>query len=573
MGIAYERRPWLAVDDERAICGYDAIVREIGSGICDGPFVLAVETYPGVRDDEVIPALEGLGADCFVNMTDVYLPEEDMTERMAPWLTDDRVFGRMYYGGVEEFFDQGRASKARKAIAACEGLAIVYGMGATALCAFDRCAYFDLSRWEVQLRYRAGMGNYNCSNAEEDILRKYKRGYFVEWRMADRIKRGLGSRIDYVVDTNQKDRPKMITGRQFFRAIELFSTRPFRLVPYFDPGVWGGQWMKSRFGLDPTPPNYAWSFDGVPEENSILARFGDVDVELPAMDVVLFAPRELLGEKNYARFGAEFPIRFDLLDTYGGDNLSLQVHPSTDYIHDSFGMAYTQDESYYLLDATDDACVYLGVKDGVDSEGMLGALKEAQQTGVFDTGRYVNRLPAKRHDHFLIPAGTVHCSGSGAMVLEISATPYIFTFKLWDWGRVGLDGKPRPINVERGSKVIRWDRDTSWVNANLVGRVETLHRGDDYDEERTGLHELEFIETRRYTVHTHVDLDMRGSFSMCNLVDGSAARIMSPSGAFEPYEVHYAETFVIPAAAGSVRIEPVEGDVVVLRAYVRGSLG
>ena len=573
MGVTYERRPWFLVDDERAICGYDAIVREIGQDICEGPFVLAVETYPGVRDDEVIPALEGLGADCFVNIKDVYLPEEEMTKRMAPWLTDDRVFGRMYYGGVEEFFDHDRAFRACEAIAACEGLSIVYGMGATILSSFDRCVYFDLARWEVQLRYRAGMGNYNCSNADEDVLRKYKRGYFVEWRMADRIKRSLGNRIDYVVDTNQRDMPKMITGRQFFKAVELFSTRPFRLVPYFDPGVWGGQWMKARFGLDPTAPNYAWSFDGVPEENSILARFGDVDVELPAMDVVLFAPRELLGEKNYARFGAEFPIRFDLLDTYGGDNLSLQVHPSTDYIHDSFGMAYTQDESYYLLDATDEACVYLGVKDGVDSKSMLGALKEAQQTGAFDAGLYVNKLPAKKHDHFLIPAGTVHCSGSGAMVLEVSATPYIFTFKLWDWGRVGLDGKPRPINVERGSKVIRWDRDTSWVNANLVGQVETLRQGDDYDEERTGLHELEFIETRRYTIHTYVDLDMCGSFSMCNLVDGDAVRISSPIGAFEPYEVHYAETFIIPAAAGSVRIEPIGGDVMVLRAYVRGSMG
>ncbi len=571
MGYRYDRFPHLDIDAGEVVCGYDAIIQVIRGAISHRPFVLAVETYPGVRDEEVVPELERLSADCFVNMRDLYLPDKDMSKRMAPWLTDDRVFGRMYYGTVEEFLVPQSVAVARAAVGACEGLSIVYGMGATLLCDFGCCVYLDLTRWEIQLRYRAGMANYNCSNHDEDILRKYKRGYFVEWRMADRIKRGLGRRIDFVVDTNRAHEPKMISGSQFFKAIETFATSPFRMVPYFDPGVWGGQWMREHCNLDPEPDNYAWAFDGVMEEDSIRARFGTVDVELPAIDVVLFAPKELLGERNHSRFGAEFPIRFDLLDTVGGQNLSLQVHPTTDYIRGHFGMAYTQDESYYLLDATDDACVYLGVRRGVRGEEMLAALWQAQETGEFDAERYVNRLPAKRHDHFSIPAGTVHCSGAGAMVLEVSATPYIFTFKLWDWGRLGLDGKPRPISIERGAQVIQWERDTDWVEANLVSRPQLLHDGDDYTEEATGLHELEFVETRRYTIRTFVELGMRGSFSICNLVDGVAAKVVSPTGAFEPLEVHHAETFVIPAAAGMVRIEPMEGEVMLLRAYVRGS--
>jgi hypothetical protein len=64
-------------------------------------------------------------------------------------------------------------------------------------------------------------------------------------------------------------------------------------------------------------------------------------------------PRELLGGAVHARFGAEFPIRFDLLGTMGGGSLPLQVHPLTEYIQDRFGMHYTQDESYYLLDAAE----------------------------------------------------------------------------------------------------------------------------------------------------------------------------------------------------------------------------
>src|ERR1019366_7944291 len=130
--------------------------------------------------------------------------------------------------------------------------------------------------------------------------------------------------------------------------------------------------------------------------------------------------------------GAEFPIRFDFLDTMDGGNLSLQVHPRSQYIRDALGMSYTQDESYYILDAKDDARVYLGLREDVDAHSMLSDLRAAEQreTGGFDAERYVNKFPAKKHDHFLIPAGTVHCSGRNSMVLEISATPYIFTFKL-----------------------------------------------------------------------------------------------------------------------------------------------
>ena len=184
-----------------------------------------------------------------------------------------------------------------------------------------------------------------------------------------------------------------------------------------------------------------------------------------------------------------------------GGNLSLQVHPLTEYIQENFGMHYTQDESYYILDTEgNDACVYLGLKENADPAAMVADLKKADRgEGAFPAEKYVNRIPVKKHDHLLIPAGTVHCSGKNTMVLEISATPYIFTFKLWDWGRVGLDGRPRPIHIEHGVKNIQWDRDTRWVRSNAVHQERVLHREEGLLVERTGLHPREFIETYRYT--------------------------------------------------------------------------
>ena len=142
------------------------------------------------------------------------------------------------------------------------------------------------------------------------------------------------------------------------------------------------------------------------------------------------------------------------------------------------------------------------------------------------------------------------------MVLEISATPYIFTFKLWDWGRLGLDGKPRPINVEHGAKNIQFDRTTDWCRENLLSNIQELSDNDHLKVERTGLHELEFIETKRYWFDRETVFSCEESVNMLNLIEGEEARIASPDGNFEPYVVHYAETFIIPESVKEYQIAP-----------------
>ena len=235
-------------------------------------------------------------------------------------------------------------------------------------------------------------------------------------------------------------------------------------------------------------------------------------------------------------------------------------------------MTYTQDESYYILDASEGGGVFLGLKEGVDKDAFEHDLRWAQEGGPsFPAEKYVNCFPAKKHDHFLIPAGTLHCSAANAMVLEISATPYNFTFKMWDWDRLGLDGLPRPIHIDDGLANIQWDRTTDWVRENLVNAVEIIHDEDDYREEHTGLHELEFIETRRFTTSSVTEHDATEGFHMLNLVDGTSAVVESPTDAFEPFTVRYAETFIVPAAAGRYTIRPErEGEqIMFVKAYVR----
>lgn len=111
--------------------------------------------------------------------------------------------------------------------------------------------------------------------------------------------------------------------------------------------------------------------------------------------------------------------------------------------------------------------------------------------------------------------------------------PYIFTFKLWDWGRLGLDGLPRPIHIDRGRANIVWSRDTAWVQRNLINRIEPIGDGPAWREERTGLHELQFIETRRHWFTGPTPHDTSGTVNVINLVEGMEATAESPNGSFD----------------------------------------
>jgi len=564
----YDKFPKTKIYGYKAFEGYESIVEELKSKFSKKKIV-CFEFYPGINMGEVKENLiDKLGFDNVINFEDYAKKIEDIDEMIKRNLTDNRVFGVMSHFVIDDFYHMEQVKELSFLILGLQGRVLVYGFGSSLIDNFDDLVYFDLSRWEIQLRFRQGMPNWHCANYEEDKLRKFKRGFFVEWRTADRLKKKIINRANYIIDTNVAQDPKMITIDAFFAGLHKVSTQPFRLVPYFDPGVWGGQWMKEVCNLDKSQKNYAWSFDGVPEENCIHLDYEGIIVEVPAIDVVFFEPENLLGKKVYGRFGTEYPIRFDFLDTMEGQNLSLQVHPLTEYIQDKFGMNYTQDESYYILDAKPDASVYLGVKKGIKPSDLIGDLEAAQAGKIqFDANKYINNFPAKKHDHFLIPAGTIHCSGKNAMVLEISATPYIFTFKLYDWDRVGLDGLPRPINIQFGKDVIQYDRDTDWVKDNLINHFEPMEDGST----KTGLHEKEFIETRRYFFKERIKISTCDSFNQNNLIEGEGAIIESVNGEFEPFTLHYAETFIIPEHVKEYYIKPLKNKQLcgIIKAYVR----
>jgi len=121
---------------------------------------------------------------------------------------------------------------------------------------------------------------------------------------------------------------------------------------------------------------------------------------------------------------------------------------------------------------------------------------------------------------------------------------------------MGLDGKPRPINIERGKQVIQWNRDTEYVLNELMNKFDVIAKGDGWIEEKTGLHKTQFIETRRHTFTKTVRHKTNDSVSVLTLLEGNEIIVESINSEFEPLIVHYAEAFIVPACVSEYIITP-----------------
>ena len=356
----FVKYPVFNVTDAEGACvaGWDNIAHRLRRAIAGRGVqktLVTVECYTGVAEEEMLAQLTPrLSPVLVVHARDAWLPPNAIDALVAPFLGgDDPVFGFLSELALPEFFDPAALAHLRQQVACVHsGTVLVVGCGARLVAAGDILVYADLARWEAQKRFRRNeSSNLGVENRTLSAGLQYKRAFFVDWGVCDRWKQPLIGKWDFVLDTNDRAEPKLAEGEAVRRGLREAARRPVQVVPYFDAAPWGGQRMMEAFDLDRNAPNYGWCFNCVPEENSLLLGFGDVRLEIPALNLVLDQPRALLGEAVHARFGAEFPIRFDFLDTMGGGNLSFQVHPTADYIRKEFGMSYTQDESYYLLEA------------------------------------------------------------------------------------------------------------------------------------------------------------------------------------------------------------------------------
>jgi mannose-6-phosphate isomerase class I len=565
----YNTFPTYPLVEGRLSAGYDTLARRL---LQSGVRLWMLDGMSGIAWEGIVAGLQQALAGVKVELIDVSRARQRgdaMKRLLADSLdNDDVVFGKLYSGGLADFFDAGALQALRRQALQALGqvdLVMCWGQGSALLQVQGGVIWADVPKEVITAK----------AALEEDVLLGtpvypgMKSIYWVDWPVMARHKAALLPTLDFYLDAGQPETPTFVEGAALRASLAALSRQPFRAKPVFYPGAWGGQWMKAHMLLDPEPPNYAWSYELITPENGVIFQDGSHYLEVPFEALIAQETLNIQGPAVAERFGASFPIRCNYDDTWGGGNLSCQVHPQAEYARREFGLAYTQDETYYILKAGEKGLCYLGLKEGIDSAAFRQAAERARDEGVaFDTEEFVNAWPTRVHDLYMIPAGTVHNSGANNVVLEISSTPYLYTFKIYDYLRRDLHGKLRPIHIERAWDNIDFSRQTRWVRHNLMQSPRILARGPGWTEYVIGEHDLMFIAIHRAEFAETFESDTRCErFHVLNLVEGEQALVEWEGGV---HPLRYAETIVIPAATGQYRIRNQSSGVCkVVKAFVK----
>jgi len=516
--------------------------------------VLAVDGPAAVDWDAVSAGIgEALAA------RDLAAKQVDMRECFAPWpeivaltasaaLPNDPDFATLSKAGLADFF-----AEIPSAGTVPGAVTVVFGPGA-ALVAHDDLWYADLPKRYAEAQIAAGAGG-NLGQPAGTGAGTTRRLFYIDWPVLDRHRDTLLSRIGLWLDTQSAD-PGWLDGPALRTALAELASQPFRTRPTFNTTSWGGHWAQQRLGVNPDASNTALGYELIAPESGIVIGHPDgARIEVPLQALVALHPEQVLGAHVHATFGASFPIRFDYLDTVGGGNLSVHCHPRHDYMRQVFGWPYTQHETYYLMVGGPDQRVFLGLRQDADLEAFRREADRAVHHDMpFDVEQYVQTFPAEPHQLFLIPAGTPHGSGAGNVVLEISATPYLYSLRFYDWLRRDRDGRQRPVHVGHAFANLDPTRTGAAVASDLIQQPHAVRTGAGWHEDVIGRLPEMFFEVRRIELDAGATIDDTTGhrFHILNVVHGDGIHVEAAGG--RHYTLAYAETLTVPAAVGAYRV-------------------
>lgn len=505
------------------------------------------------------------------NVSEILKSSELLEEQFSENLPDDKakdpvlLFGKLFKGKYEDLMDAVKLNELELKLDAFKNdaevtdtVVIVYGCGAAMeklRAIYDYILFFDVTSKQAILRAKKGLYANIGDLSPKPFKTLLRRCYYVDFELAGHLRWDLlrQNKIDFYIASDDPDNIDLIPKNVFDKIMGTLVKQPFRCKPVYIEGVWGGHYITKQRGLPDTMRNCAWSFELIPLEVSILVQAGEKMLEFPYFTFVQKEGEALMGRDCVEKFDGYFPVRFNYDDTFhSSGNMSIQVHSGKEYNLKNYGEHGSQDESYYIVATGHGAKTYIGFSENKNPQEFIDLAKQSETDGtVINYEAYIDHVKSEPGAQVLIPAGTIHASGRNQLILEIgSLTVGSYTYKMYDYLRADLDGKPRPIHTYHGENVLALERDTNWVHENAVQQPQLVRQGNTWAEYIVGEHELIYFSLRRLEFENTIEDNTNGKFHVLTLVDGETVRVEALDNSNLSYTMNYLDIVVVPANIG-----------------------
>lgn len=298
---------------------------------------------------------------------------------------------------------------------------------------------------------------------------------------------------------------------------------PMFMEPIFKETVWGGEKIRTVFGKKIPSAHTGEAWEAAAHANGQSSIRSGYMAGKTLQEAIQISPVEIMGTEVAARFGNRFPLLIKIIDA--NDNLSVQVHPDDAMAHRLEGPQEDgKTEMWVVLEAEPGAQLIYGFKKDVTPEQFARAIETQQLEEL------VNWIPVKKGDTFFIPAGTLHAIGAGILIAEIQQNSDT-TYRVYDFGRLGLDGKPRELHTEKAKQVTK-------LTSSLGSEFSDIDAGVCCDYFKTY--------RRRLTGRTEIQVDP-AHFQILMVLEGS--------GRINGSAFQMGDTILLPAAMGPAVLE------------------
>lgn len=532
------------------------LVRDLPKGL------ILLDGFPAANFAELIGQIKKISPTFVtIDVARFFRPSDQIREMLKPYLPMDRekdpelIFGKLFDGEFEQFFDQLEVNSFLSNIDETK-TTILYGFGsASALFRSHAKAivYIDVTPKDVALRVYDDV--YRCigysSEMDQDAL--IRQTYFIDNELAVRLRKELiqNDLIDhYLLDSELSF--NMLSKSSMHVVMDGLKKRPLRAKPIYVEGVWGGQFLKRYRGVpNDLVDKVAWSFELIHTEASILVDAGGHLLDIPFLTVMDGIGESILGEQLFKQFGGCLPIRFNYDDTWHSNgNMSIQCHPTDEMAQTLYGDFAAQNEAYYVVMTGHGAATYCGFK--ADPHKFLELCRQSEKEATLVPYQdYIHAIPSEVGRQIFLPAGTVHGSGRNQIVLELGTlTTSAYTYKIYDYTRMDITGKPRPLHTKLAEQALHFERDAEWVMENIAFPPKLLEIGKGWREFLVGQYESMYLETHRIEMETGSTYSGENGKGFCviTIVDGEAARIQSADDPNSFYDAKYLDVILVPAS-------------------------